>query len=138
MTTTPIQSSMQKFQQYYHKHKISRWVWCVVILMITILILTPMFWMVRVAFTPESELFNWPPKSIVKAASIKGFISLFTERLYFFRYYLNSLIVAVMTTAVCLASGVLAGYSFSRFRYKGRIFLMKHCSPPRCFPGRFC
>ena len=134
MTTTPLESPMQTFQQFYHKHKISRWVWFVVILMITLLILTPMFWMVRIAFTPESELFNWPPKSIIKAASVKGFVTLFTDRFYFFRYYLNSIIVAVMTTAVCLTAGILAGYSFSRFRYKGRIFLMQALLSSQMFP----
>lgn len=134
MAVSMAKSHMHQFRQFYYQYKISRWVWAVVLLMITILILAPLFWMIRISLTPESELFELKSKSIIKIASLKSYRSLFTDRIYFFRYYLNSLIVASMTTGVCLTAGLLAGYSFSRFRYKGRNFLMQALLSSQMFP----
>lgn len=101
---------------------------------VTGLLLFPIYWMVRIAFTPLPELFVVPPRSILKTATLHSFVLLFTKRAYFFRYYLNSIIVSSATTVVCLVAGLLAAYSFSRFRYFGRNLLMQTLLSSQMFP----
>lgn len=125
---------VDRFRQFYYRNDLSRWVLFGLIIIVTGFILSPIYWMVRIAFTPEFQIFVVPPKSILETATTRAFELLFTKRAYFFIYYLNSIIVSSATTVVCLVSGLLAAYSFSRFRYIGRNLFMQTLLSSQMFP----
>lgn len=52
----------------------------------------------------------------------------------FDRYFLNSIIVALTTTAIALALGTLAAYGFSRFRFRGHFWLRMSALVPQMLP----
>jgi len=52
----------------------------------------------------------------------------------FSRYFLNSVIVALSTTAIALALGTLAAYGFTRFKFRGHFWLRMSTLIPQMLP----
>lgn len=89
-------------------------------LIITCLIVVfPIFWLVNSSLQMESDLYSFPPRFWPQPLSLGGYVKLFAEG-EIWSWVKNTLIVtvaAVIITAVC---STLAGYSFSRFKYRGK------------------
>jgi multiple sugar transport system permease protein len=52
----------------------------------------------------------------------------------FGKYFMNSVVVALVTTAIALALGTLAAYGFSRFRFRGHFWLKMSSLVPQMLP----
>lgn len=52
----------------------------------------------------------------------------------FDKYFMNSVITALTTTAIALVLGTLAAYGFSRFRFRGRFWLRMSSLIPQMLP----
>jgi multiple sugar transport system permease protein len=102
-------------------------------LLASCILLFPIYWMVRISVSPQDKLFAMPPDLIITRINWEGYQSFFTRPI-FLRFYLNSIIVAVGTVLLSLFAGTCAGYSFSRFRYKGRKMLMVITLSAQMFP----
>lgn len=85
--------------------------------------LFPLIWMGITSLQPEIYLFSWPPKVVPQEWTLDHYIGLFTRNEQFFRYYINSVVVSVMSTGITILLGTFAAYSISRFEYRGREFL---------------
>ena len=88
----------------------------------SILMLLPFFWMVSTSLKPLFEVLTleiqwWPTHPVWD-----NYLQVWTV-LPFGRYFLNSLFVAVVVTAVVLITSSLAGYAFARFEFRGRNLL---------------
>lgn len=94
----------------------------------------PLVWMIKISITPKAELFVRPPVFFPSRISWTGFLSLF-HNVRFLRYYMNSVLVAGGTIVVCIFASILAAYSFSRFRYRGRNALMVFSLTSQMFPA---
>jgi len=74
------------------------------------------------ALKPADEVLaspmRWWPSHVVWSNFAKPF-----EHVPFGRYYLNSIVVGVAVTLLNVATCTLAGYSFSKFAYRGRSLL---------------
>ena len=74
------------------------------------------------ALKPADEVFatpmRWWPSHVTWSNFAKPF-----EQVPFGRYYLNSVVVGVTVTLLNVATCTLAGYSFSKFAYRGRNLL---------------
>lgn len=79
----------------------------------------PLLWMISTSFKPGNEVFTQPPRWIPHHPTLDNYIDLLTNTTYPV-FLLNSVKISVITTlgAVILAS--FAGYSLSRFRFRGR------------------
>ncbi len=128
--TGNVLTSLKYF--YYRKH-IGKWIAFIVALGFVLILFSPLVWMVRISLTAKPDLFVLPPKSIIGNINLEGYRALL-EMTNFLRYYLNSIIVAFSTVGVCLVAGMLAAYSFSRFKYRGRNFLMMLALSAQMFP----
>jgi ABC-type glycerol-3-phosphate transport system permease component len=53
----------------------------------------------------------------------------------FFRYFINSVIIAAITTLVCLALSIMAAYGFTRYRILGNTSIKLSILFTRMFPG---
>lgn len=81
----------------------------------------PFVWMVAASFKPRSESVAYPPHLLPKNPTIQFFKQLFTE-LDFGRYLVNTIAV-VMISMVGVVLMAMAGYGFSKFRFRGRELL---------------
>lgn len=79
----------------------------------------PLIWMVSTALKPQAETFATPPTLIPRHLTLEHFRVLLLET-DFYRYFLNSVIVATATTLLVVTVGMLGAYSLVRFRYPGR------------------
>ncbi len=90
---------------------------------ILLFLLFPYYWTLVTSLKPNAELYStkvvyWPANP-----SLDAYTQLF-GKFNFLKPMWNSFIVAIITTILSLTVSMLAAYSFSRFRYKGRKVLM--------------
>lgn len=96
-------------------------------------ILFPFYWTFVTSIKPDTELYGavtyWP-----SAVTWENYKKLFTTTVDFLKAMKNSFIVASITTVVSLTASTLAAYAFSRYRFKGRKFLMALFLSNNMFP----
>lgn len=85
--------------------------------------LFPLFWMVKISVTPAKLLYTegvvlWP-----SASTLVSYAQVITHTA-FPTYFRNSVIVSLSTAALVTVISAAAGYSFSRFRFRGRSAVM--------------
>lgn len=83
----------------------------------------PLYWMVLCSFRPLTELFKYPPRLIPTSFTLDNYRTLFRET-SFGTYFLNSTVTAGMSVLVTITVSLLAGYSLTRYRYRGKYVLM--------------
>ena len=79
--------------------------------------LFPIFWIATASFKTELSLYARPPQWLF--SPILDNYRLVLSNIPFFQYLTNSLVIAIGTTVGSLVLGVLAGYGFARFRFRG-------------------
>lgn len=111
--------------------RIIAWVAMILIVLIT---LFPFYWMLRTALSTNASLYSDPGSFLPPEFSTGGFQRVFGTQsaedavaeggtvtdMNFWRYILNSTIVATLVTAGQLLFCSMAAYAFSRLRWKGR------------------
>jgi ABC-type glycerol-3-phosphate transport system permease component len=96
--------------------------------------LFPFAWIVITSFKDITETFLIPPTWWPQRFTLQNFITVWTIQ-SFGRYFLNSLIVAGVTTVLSIALASLAGYGFSRYRLPGGRTMMVAILAAQMFPG---
>ena len=101
--------------------------------MVVILLFTlgPYLWMMLTSLTQEDKLFTQGPSLI--GATFENYIRLF-ETVGFLDNMITSFIVAAGTVVVGLTLSVTAAYSFSRFRFFGKKYLLTQFLIINMFP----
>jgi multiple sugar transport system permease protein len=79
--------------------------------------LFPIFWIAAASFKTELSLYARPPEWLF--TPILDNYRRVLSNIPFFQYLTNSLVIAIGTTVGSLVLGVLAGYGFARFRFRG-------------------
>lgn len=90
--------------------------------MIALSMLVPFLAMLSLSFMPQDSIFTYPPKLFSANMSGENYVGVFAS-IPVFKYFLNSLFVAVVTTIGQIAFAVLGGYAFARLNFKGRNWL---------------
>ncbi len=82
----------------------------------------PIVWMIDSSLKGTSEIYSSPPTFTIHKVTLENYVRvLFDSGIP--RAFLNSVIVSVTATLTTLTLGCLAGYGFSRYRFKGRKML---------------
>ena len=102
--------------------------------MILVLSVFPVLYAFFTALTPARELFVLPPKILPRHWTLDPYGAVFQHREYL-RYFLNSLVIAGGTTALCLILASLAGYGFSRFWIPAKRVVLAAILLLEMFPG---
>lgn len=84
-----------------------------------VVMLAPLIWMVLASFKSLPEILTYPPTILPKGLQTTNYETVLTQSNYP-RYFLNSIIVAVVSVAAILLTSSLAGYAFAKFRFPGR------------------
>ena len=99
----------------------------------SVVILFPVVWMISSAFKHRADLFVLPPQWIPLRPTLANFQKVFGYDVMR-TYALNSVVISLVTTTICIVLASLAGYSLSRFRYPGHDFLMIFLLGTQMFP----
>lgn len=91
---------------------------------IGLIVVAPLLWMVSAAFMPPGTAQTNPPPLWPHHPTLANFHELFT-RLQLGRYFFNSVVIALATTACALLLNSLAGYAFAKLSFRGRNGLLK-------------
>lgn len=78
-----------------------------------IITIFPILWILSGAFKPASDIFAYPPTFISKNFTFSNFIVLFRDY-NFFRYIMNSFIVAISISLTSILVHSMAAYSLAR------------------------
>jgi len=82
----------------------------------------PVMWMVSTSFKPNGEIFASPPRWIAESPTLEAYRAIFTDPEKV-RFFVNSYVVAFSVTALTLLVGILGGYAFSRYEFRGKRIL---------------
>lgn len=94
-----------------------------VLVAIAIAMLLPLLWLVSTAFkSAEENIFAFPPQFIPANPTFSNFVTVWQQN-PFGQYFINSVIVAVLTVGLNLLFCSLAAYPLARLRFAGRKFL---------------
>jgi multiple sugar transport system permease protein len=84
-----------------------------------IVTLFPFFWMFITSIKPNAELYNVRMNPLyVLNPTLEHFRYLMRETIFLTWAY-NTLYVSILSTAISLVTGILAGYALSRLRFRG-------------------
>ncbi len=101
------------------------------VVIIGIFVFFPLYWMINTSFKLPKDVLSL---SIVPLKpTIKNFVSVITN-LTVMRYFANSLFVSFVSSILATAISAYAGYSLSRFRYRGRKTILLLFLASRIFP----
>ncbi len=88
-----------------------------------ILMLLPFAWMISASFKTLAEALQVPPQWLPSTLSLRNYQEVFNQQPLFGRFFLNSVIVAVVTVISVLITSSLAGYAFAKFNFPGKNLL---------------
>ncbi|HEY2579306.1 MAG TPA: carbohydrate ABC transporter permease [Streptosporangiaceae bacterium] len=84
-----------------------------------LVVLFPLLWMLAAALKTNAEIID-PQASLIPAHPQWGNLAAAWTAAPFGRFFLNSAIFSVVTTAGQIATGMLAGYAFAMFDFPGK------------------
>jgi multiple sugar transport system permease protein len=87
-----------------------------------LLMLAPLLWMVFASFMSLKEILSIPPVLIPGEINFGNYKEVFSQ-IPFFRFFCNSVIVAVITIISVLLTSALGGYAFAKFDFPGKKIL---------------
>jgi multiple sugar transport system permease protein len=81
----------------------------------------PFFWVISQSFTPNTEIYDWPPHVIPHHPTLENYTDVLTRRdLQLGRWFINSVFVSSAVTVLVLVVASMAAYAFARLRFPGR------------------
>ena len=107
----------------------------IVLILIAISMLYPFFAMVNLSFVENREIFSQADKIFHTPLTFENYVNVFGQ-IPLGKYFMNSLIVALITTFGQVIIAAMAGYAFARLRFKYRdllflIILITMLIPPQ-------
>jgi ABC-type glycerol-3-phosphate transport system permease component len=85
--------------------------------------LFPILWMLSTSLKSEAEALSLPIRWIPQRLTLQAYGEMWTMK-PFATYFWNSILVSGVTALISTIVGALAGYGFSRFRFRGRTSLL--------------
>ena len=87
-----------------------------------VIVLFPFYWMILTSFKSYGEYNSeYIPKFFTLSPTLQNYVDAFTA-VPLGRYFLNTIIFTVLTTAIMLVVITLAAFAFARLEFKGKNF----------------
>ena len=97
----------------------SRWIAFLLAVAFALIMLAPFALMVSTAFKAHAYVLEIPPRLIPEAPTLDNFIEALTTN-DFGRYFLNSVIVATISTVISVVLASMLAFVFARYDFPGR------------------
>ncbi|MDR2895284.1 MAG: sugar ABC transporter permease [Propionibacteriaceae bacterium] len=104
------------------------------LLVVALLIIWPVVHMVAAAFTPGQSVADMPIIPFSDGITLEHFAFLFSQTDYW-RWFANTLIIAVCTCAVTMLCASLGAYVFSRFQFQAKKSMLMSMLVLNVFPS---
>ena len=122
---------------YQRKQQIRRYGFYLLVVVTCALFMFPVYWMVVASIQPYDSIIQnptWFPLDVLSLLTTESYVNVFVNR-NFERWYLNSIIVAVISILVTVITSTLAGYGLTRVQFRGRkmfarLILFSYMFPP--------
>jgi multiple sugar transport system permease protein len=101
---------------------------------LAVLVLLPFWWVISSSVKATSEIVSPAPTMVPHSFTLEHFQKLLGGSA-FPRFFLNSVIVSLLSMAIAVVLSVLAGYAFFRLRFPGRDLLFRAILLAYAFPG---
>jgi multiple sugar transport system permease protein len=101
----------------------------------------PGLWVVLTSFRPNVEVLARPTVWIPQNPTLDNYLKIFgllpkqQEGLPVLQYFANSLVISVTSTVVAILIGMMGGYAFARYRFRGKASLFVGFMLSRSVPG---
>ncbi|MGO6838182.1 carbohydrate ABC transporter permease [Rhizobium ruizarguesonis] len=105
-----------------------------VLVTMTIFCLGPIVWMFLTSLKNEADIVTSQMQYIPRTITFQNYRAIWTQS-NFPVLITNSLVVTTITVAICVLTGTLAAYAFSRLSFRGRDRLMLSYLLVRMFPA---
>lgn len=100
---------------------------------IVIILLFPIYWMLVCSLMPSPYLSILPPHFLPDKFTLENYKRIFSDPTYV-NFFKNSFIVSIGTMSLALLLAIPAGYSFSRYTFKGKTVLQSLLMSIQMFP----
>ncbi|MCW2307564.1 carbohydrate ABC transporter permease [Rhodobium gokarnense] len=100
-------------------------------LIITLIFVAPMVWMFLASFKTVSGIFSIPPQWVPDFTYTDNYVTMLKDD---WPYLLNSVIVTVGATILCVVLALPAAFGLTNFRFRGRNFLADWILSTRMMP----
>lgn len=96
-----------------------------ILIVISVIILIPFYWMVTTSLKHQTKIFSFPPQWIPNPIKWENYALVFDEQPFHLYFYNSTYIAVVVTLGTCVFAA-LAGYAFAKisFPFKNVIFLI--------------
>ena len=91
----------------------------VVLLIVSVFVLMPLVWAISASLKPLYQVFEYPVRWIPERPTLENYVRGW-QAANFSRYFLNSILVTVVTTLSVLFFSVVTGFALTKFRFPGR------------------
>lgn len=101
----------------------------------------PGVWVMLTAFRPNIEVMAKPPIWIPQSLSLDNFRAIFgllpdrSPGIPVTSYFVNSLVISLTSTVVAVGVGMMGGYAFARYRFRGKSGFFLGLMLSRTVPG---
>lgn len=118
-----------------------RWLIRLGVFIAMVVLCVPGLWVVLTAFRPNIEVLARPTVWIPQNPTLDNFLAIFgllptqQEGLPVAQYFANSLVISITSTIIAIAIGMMGGYAFARFRFRGKATLFLGFMLSRAVPG---
>lgn len=96
----------------------------VVLVIGAVIMVTPFAYMLSTSFKPQAYVLTTPPQFIPDPFTFNNYVQAWTTQ-DFGRYAMNSVIVAVVSTALSVLISSMMAYAFARFEFPGREWIFR-------------
>lgn len=106
----------------------------IITLIVTIFVLYPVGWMITFSLRSKESIFTIPPRFIPEEFVFENYINVWKQGVIP-RFFINSLIVSIITTIIVVAISSIGAYSLSRFEFKGKRLFSLSVLSSQLFPA---
>jgi multiple sugar transport system permease protein len=124
---------MSEYKLFDNKSKGFKVFFILSIIVVGLFVLFPLYWIIITALKPATEAFNVNPSFFPKHITFENFKQVITDK-RILTYLKNSLFVSFTSSFITTVLCTYAGYSFSKFKYRGRNSFMLLVMTAQMFP----
>lgn len=106
-------------ERAHHRRGLALIVRYVLLIVGSAIMVTPFAYLLSTSFKPHVTLFELPPQFIPRPATVQNYVQAWSSN-DFGLYFANSMLVAVVSTAISVLLSAMMAYAFARFEFAGQ------------------
>lgn len=112
---------------YKTKTKVFKTILTLLVWLLGIAMVLPFIWMLSTSFKGMNEVFTFPIEWIPKNPKFTAYIQLFTGKISFVTYFINSVKISLISLVGTFFACTMAGYAYAKVDFYGRdkLFMIK-------------